>query len=174
MKEWVQCTTIEKLMAEAVGTGIIVLGGCGAVCASKFAGASFGQFGLAAAWGMSVALAAYSTRAISGGHLNPAVTLANVVTGQMAADEGCLFAIAQLLGATVAGAVNYAVFASAIAAMEQNASIVRGTAASTASFGGAFGMVPNAAVIGTFGAFVAEVLRAVYGLVYASHCDAVC
>ena len=34
---------------------------------------------------------------------------------------------------------------------------MRGTAASSASFAGAFGMLPNAAVIGPFGAFVAEI-----------------
>ena len=64
---------------------------------------------------------------------------------------------AQMAGATFAGAVNYAIFASGIAAMEASEAIVRGSAASTASFAGAFGMVPNPVVIGPLGAFVAEV-----------------
>ena len=53
--------------------------------------------------------------------------------------------------------MNYAVFASGIAAMEAGEAIVRGTAASTASFAGAFGMVPNPALIGPVGALVAEI-----------------
>ena len=62
-----------------------------------------------------------------------------------------------MAGATFAGAVNYAIFASGIAAMEASEAIVRGSAASTASFAGAFGMVPNPLVMGPVGAFVAEV-----------------
>ena len=50
-----------------------------------------------------------------------------------------------------------AIFAAGIAASEAASQIVRGTAASTASFAGAFGMVPNAAVIGGAGALMAEV-----------------
>ena len=57
------------------------------VCALKYAGANYGTFGLAAIWGVSVALAAYSTRAISGAHLNPAVTSACVVNGLFPIEE---------------------------------------------------------------------------------------
>jgi glycerol uptake facilitator protein len=131
----------KKCIAEAFGTAIIVQGGCGAVCALKYAGANYGTFGLAAIWGISVALAAYSTRAVSGAHLNPAVTAALVANDLHPMAEAPYYVAAQMLGATVAGAINYAIFASGIAAMEASASLVRGTAASTASFAGAFGMV---------------------------------
>ena len=145
------------MIAEAIGTGIIVQLGCGAVGAMKYAGAPFGTFGLAAVWGTAVALAAYSTRAISGAHLNPAVTAALVAVGAHPAEEAPQYVGAQLFGATIAGAANYLIFSAGIAASEAEAAIVRGTAASSASFAGAFGMVPNAAVLGTAGAFVAEV-----------------
>jgi len=147
----------KKCIAEAFGTAIIVQGGCGAVCALKYAGANYGTFGLAAIWGISVALAAYSTRAVSGAHLNPAVTAALVANDLHPMAEAPYYVAAQMLGATVAGAINYAIFANGIAAMEASASLVRGTAASTASFAGAFGMVPNAALVSPLGAFVAEV-----------------
>jgi glycerol uptake facilitator-like aquaporin len=72
-------------------------------------------------------------------------------------EEAPAYVLAQMAGATFAGAVNYAIFASGIAAMEASEAIVRGSAASTASFAGAFGMVPNPLVMGPVGAFVAEV-----------------
>ena len=77
----------KRCIAEAIGTAIIVQGGCGAVCALKYGGANYGTFGLAAIWGASVALAAYSTRAISGAHLNPAVTCALVANDLFPMEE---------------------------------------------------------------------------------------
>jgi glycerol uptake facilitator protein len=99
----------------------------------------------------------YATRAVSGAHLNPAVTAALTANGEFSVGEAPYYVAAQIAGATIAGAINYVVFSAGIAAEEAAASIVRGTAASTASFAGAFGMVPNAALIGPVGAFVAEV-----------------
>lgn len=136
----------KRCLAEAIGTGIIVQGGCGVVCALKYAGANPTLFGLATIWGASVALAAYSTRAISGAHLNPAVTCALVANDLFPIEEAPQYVGAQLAGATLAGTINYAIFATGIAALEASEGIVRGAAASTASYAGAFGMVPNAAV----------------------------
>ena len=147
----------KKCLAELIGTAIIVSGGCGIVAASKYAGAQVGVFGVASIWGVSVALAVYATRAVSGAHLNPAVTCALVATGATPVDEAGPYIAAQCIGATIAGAVNYVVFSAGIAASEAAGSIVRGTAASTASFAGAFGMVPNTALLGVAGAFIAEV-----------------
>lgn len=145
-----------RCIAEALGTGIIVAGGCGAVCTSKYAGGNSTLFGVAAAWGMSVALAVYVTRAVSGAHLNPAVTCALVAIGKAPAEEAPLYIGAQCAGAFVAAGVNYAIFSAAIVAHEAAAGIARGSAASAASYAGAFGMVPNAAVVGAAGALLAE------------------
>ena len=84
-------TLLYKCVAEAVGTAIIVQGGCGVVCAAKYAGSGMGSFGLAAVWGISVTLAVYATRAISGAHLNPAVTCALVANDMAPTDRlGCV------------------------------------------------------------------------------------
>lgn len=82
-------------LAEMIGTAIIVQGGCGAVCAAKYAGSGANVFGIAAAWGISVTLAIYATRAISGAHLNPAVTCALVTTGDFPAEEAPFFIASQ-------------------------------------------------------------------------------
>jgi len=155
-KSPVEPNLMRKCFAEAIGTAIIVTGGCGAVAANKYAG-GISAFGVATAWGVSVALAAYATRAVSGAHLNPAVTCASVARGTFPAEEAGPYVLAQCFGATVAGALNYLWFSAGIASTEAAAQIVRGSAASTASFAGAFGMVPNAALMGAGGAFLAEV-----------------
>jgi glycerol uptake facilitator-like aquaporin len=41
--------------------GIIVSGGCGIVCASKYAGSGIGTFGIAVGFGFAVALAVRHT-----------------------------------------------------------------------------------------------------------------
>ena len=150
-------TLAQRCLAEAVGTAIIVQGGCGVVCAAKYAGSGATIFGIACGWGMSVALAVYATRAISGAHLNPAVTCALAATGKSPTEEAPPYILAQLVGATVAAAVNYACFAPGIAAFEASAGLVRGAAGSAASYAGAFAMVPNAALMGVGGALAAEV-----------------
>jgi MIP family channel proteins len=151
-----QPSLMAKCVAEAVGTGLIIQGGCGVVCAAKYAGSGVGTFGLAAVWGVSVMLAVYATAPISGAHLNPAVTCALVACDKAPAEEAPFYIGAQLAGATVAAAVNYLIFSAGIKALEAAQQVKRGSAASTAIFHGAFGMVPTAALVSPVGALVAE------------------
>ncbi|KAL1523574.1 hypothetical protein AB1Y20_018510 [Prymnesium parvum] len=146
-----------KCIAEAFGTGMIVQLGCGVVCAHLYAGSAIGPGAIAAVWGFSVALAAHLTHRISGAHLNPAVTTALTVTGKSPVEDAPAYIFSQCVGAAIASAVNYVIFSAGIAAMEVEKKIVRGTAASTASFNGAFGMVPNPRLLTPAAAFAAEV-----------------
>ena len=143
-----------RCLAEAIGTAILVQGGCGAVCAAKYAGMPTPTVPMM--WGLSVTLAIYVVGSISGAHLNPAVTAGLVAADKFPVEEAPLYMLAQTVGAALAGAVNYAIFAGAIAAHEAAGGIVRGAAASTASFHGAFGLVPEAALISPVGALLAE------------------
>ncbi len=152
-------TLVQRCIAEAVGTGIIITGGCGVVSAAKYASSGITVGGIASVWGTSVALAVYATRDISGAHLNPAVTAALAVhkPDALPIEEAPFYVAAQIAGATIASAINYAVFSNGIAAFEAAQGIVRGTAASTASFHGAFGMVPTTALMKAPAAFFAEI-----------------
>ena len=49
--------------------------------------------------GLTLAILIYATANISGGHLNPAVTLATCLTGHTSWARGALYSIAQLAGA---------------------------------------------------------------------------
>ncbi len=71
----------KKLIAEALGTFILVFFGCGA---AVIAGPVIGYTGIALAFGLAIVAAAYGLGAISGAHLNPAVSLGH---GDGRADE---------------------------------------------------------------------------------------
>ncbi|MBO0853071.1 MAG: aquaporin [Nocardia sp.] len=95
-----------KLLAEAIGTFVLVLGGAGT---AVFAGHRVGALGVALAFGFSLLLLVYSIGPISGCHVNPAVTVGQWVMGRVgAATAGC-YVVAQLIGGFVAGAVIFAV-----------------------------------------------------------------
>lgn len=120
---------VRALIAEAIGTGFIVIFGCGCVCAT-FSGAYAGIWQVAAIWGLGVALAIYTTAEASGAHLNPAVTLAFQLVRPSAHNmtwkKSGLYVVAQLLGAILAGLLNLAVYGGTIAAFEREKGIVRG------------------------------------------------
>ena len=55
----------KELLAEAIGTGLIVLLGTGTVASAVYTGAHQGIWQIAATWGGAVALAAYTTAGVS-------------------------------------------------------------------------------------------------------------
>jgi len=116
-----------ELVGEALGTFVLVLFGCGSVAVSVLFDAHQGLMQVALAWGIGVTLAIYLTRHLSCAHLNPAVSLAMVVSGRMSARKIPVYLGAQLAGAVLAGLILYALFAPSIAAYENAHSIVRGT-----------------------------------------------
>ena len=137
--------------AELVGTFLLVLFGTGSVAAAVVTGAQVGLWQVAVVWGFGVTLAIYATAAISGAHLNPAVSLAMAVFRPHEFPRRRLlpYWAAQLIGAILAGLVVLAVFGSFIDRFEADQGLVRGEAGSQASamvFGEYF---PNPAVFGT-------------------------
>jgi aquaporin Z len=88
----------KKLIAEALGTMILVLFGVGSAVIS---GPEIGFTGISIAFGLSIVAAAYSLGAISGAHLNPAVSLGMVTAGRMSFGDFIAYAIAQIVGAII-------------------------------------------------------------------------
>jgi len=176
-----QCVSLlQKCVAEAVGTGMIVLFGCGVVCAVTLTGAQQGLWQVSVVWGFGVALAIYSTASISGAHLNPAVSLAFALVRPQDFPKRHIapYSLAQLLGAIIAAAINLGIYDSTFRAFEKVKGFSRGDPASvlTAScFGEYFpnpgyqysgsngeALVPNAALgwdhdtVSASGAFCVE------------------
>jgi len=95
---------MKKYGAEFLGTLALVLIGCGAIVIGGF-GSSFplGILPIGLAFGLTVMAMAYGIGPISGGHVNPAVTVAVLVSGRMTGRDAIGYIVAQLIGA-VAGA----------------------------------------------------------------------
>src|SRR5579862_8578715 len=99
-----------RLVAEFLGTGWLVLGGCGsAVLAAGVPNLGIGYMGVALAFGLTVLTGAYAFGHISGAHFNPAVTLGLTVAGRFPMRDVLPYWIAQVAGGIAAGAVLYAI-----------------------------------------------------------------
>ena len=90
------------MIAETIGTFILVLFGCGS---AVLMGAEIGMLGISLAFGLSIVAAAYSIGAISGAHLNPAVSLGMVTAGRMSVGDFISYSVAQIAGAIIAAGV---------------------------------------------------------------------
>src|SRR5437867_3172779 len=93
-------------LAEFLATMLFVFLGPGAVIASGITapGAQLTADKLlviAAGHGLGIAVLAWASGHVSGGHINPAVTFAAWVTGKIGLQRGILYIVAQLLGAVV-------------------------------------------------------------------------
>ena len=100
----------QRLGFELLGTFWLVLGGCGsAVLAAAFPEVGIGLVGVSLAFGLTVLTMAYAIGHVSGCHLNPAVTLGLVCAGRFDADEAIPYMIAQVIGATLAALLLYAI-----------------------------------------------------------------
>lgn len=122
--------TLKNFLGEFLGTFVLVFFGCGSVAVSTLFSVYGGLFQVAAVWGIGVTLAIYVSRGLSCAHLNPAVSIAFVVAGRMAARKLPVYLGAQFLAAFAAAAMLYALFGGAIAGFEAAHNIVRGTPAS--------------------------------------------
>jgi len=100
----------EWFPGEFFGTFLLVFFGCGSVCAAGTTGAEVGVFQVAIVWGLGIATAIYLTGALSGAHLNPAVTVSMAVWSDFPKSRVLPYIVTQLLGAFVAAAVLYLVF----------------------------------------------------------------
>lgn len=97
---------LKKPFAEFIGTFILVFFGVGS---AVLMGDQIGFHGIAVAFGLSIVAAAYGIGAISGAHLNPAVSLGFLVSGQMPANQFITHVIAQIAGAIVGALVIYTI-----------------------------------------------------------------
>jgi glycerol uptake facilitator protein len=98
---------MSTFIAELVGTMILIILGDGVVAnvvLHKTKGNSGGWIVITAGWGFAVAVAIYCTGAVSGGHFNPAVTIAMAALGKLSWAEAPVYLIAQMIGAML-GAV---------------------------------------------------------------------
>jgi glycerol uptake facilitator protein len=101
------CLGMHTLLAEVVGTMILVLLGDGVVAnvvLERTKGHNSGWIVITTGWGIAVAVAVYAVGRISGAHLNPAVTIGLASIGSFPWQQVPGYIAAQMAGAVV-GAV---------------------------------------------------------------------
>lgn len=91
------------LVAEAVGTFLFFFVGAGSVALTAAEGGGPGLVGVALAHGLALAVMVSTFGAISGGHFNPAVTVAVRLAGRIEWSHAVMYVVAQLVGALAAG-----------------------------------------------------------------------
>jgi len=102
---------LRPCIAELLGTFMLVFLGAGAVCTQGITG-DIGLLGIAIAHGLALSIGVTATMNISGGHLNPAVTIMFWVYKKIESDKALFHVIAQLLGAVIAGGLLMLLFGS--------------------------------------------------------------
>jgi glycerol uptake facilitator protein len=117
---------VARCVAEALGTFLLVFLGCGVVHVAVLTASQQGLWQVAIVWGGAVMLAIYVVGAISGAHINPAITTAMAVWGGFPWRYVLPYIAAQLSGAIVAAATLYVLFAPFLAEREAKKGVVRG------------------------------------------------
>ncbi len=107
-----------KLVAEALGTALLVIVAVGTATLSigfKLFGTSrsAGVVTTAMAFGLVLLGLAYTLGPISGGHVNPAVTLGFLVSGRISLVDAIGYWVAQFIGGIVGALVLWAIFSGA-------------------------------------------------------------
>ena len=93
---------LKKVVAETFGTMFLVLLACGS---AVLAGPSIGGLGIGLCFGLVLVCLCYCIGNISGCHVNPAVSFAMWISGKMGFGEFAAYVVAQLVGATIGGAL---------------------------------------------------------------------
>jgi glycerol uptake facilitator protein len=153
--------TFGEMVGEFFGTMVLILFGDGVNATfTLFAPFANEWIVIVLGWGLAVMLGVYVAGAISGAHINPAVTLAMAVRGKLPWSKVLPYWFAQLLGAFLAAAILYFDYQGALvhALHGQNIS----------TFGGIF-YTSKQPFVGMFGAFCDQFIGTalLVGLIFA-------
>ena len=103
---------MKKYIAECIGTMVLVTIGCGtAMTVGCDAASGSGYLLTALAFGLVIVAMAYSIGNVSGCHINPAVSIAMLINGQLSLVDFFIYVAAQFAGATAGAAVLKGIFA---------------------------------------------------------------
>ena len=111
MKDW------KKYLAEMLGTKFLVLIGLGAIVLpvalmgeSNNVFGSFGMIFFPFAFGLALAAIIYTIGPISGGHVNPAVSLGFALRKKLSWKDFAFYVVAQVIGAIIGAAILFGLF----------------------------------------------------------------
>ena len=112
-------TTTREVLAEFLGTFVLIVFGVGVVAQTVLSKQSAGSFlSINIAWGLAVMMGCYVSAGVSGAHLNPAVTLASAVHRKFPWAKVLPYVAGQFAGSVVASAVVYLTYREALTAFD--------------------------------------------------------
>ncbi|MBD1550612.1 MIP/aquaporin family protein [Pseudomonas typographi] len=123
-------TLAGQCLAEFLGTALLIFFGTGCVAALQVGGASLGLWEVSIIWGVGVSMAIYLTAGVSGGHLNPAVSIALWLFAGFERHKLPFYIVAQVAGAFCGAALVYTLYSSLFFEYEHVHQMVRGSQAS--------------------------------------------
>jgi glycerol uptake facilitator protein len=138
------------MLGEFLGTALLIVLGNGVVANVFLVGRKPDNMMITTGWGLAVALAVYVSGRLSGGHINPAVTVALAARGSFSWGRVLPYLTAQLAGAFVGAMLVYADYGDAFLAFEHDEHLVRGAMEGGKLLGPAAG---GAGVFATYPAF---------------------
>jgi MIP family channel proteins len=138
------------LLAEFLGTLLLILLGDGVVASAILLDKGSTWMVITTGWALAVTLGVYVSARASGGHLNPAVTLALAVRGGFPWARVLPYCLAQLAGAFAGAILVYLDYSEAFLKFEEAHKIIRGQLVEGTLYGGAAG---GAGVFATYPAF---------------------
>nr|AJI43705.1 NOD26-like intrinsic protein [Hevea brasiliensis] len=100
------CSSNATLIAEMVGTYMLIFCGCGSVAVNYIYG-SITFPGVCVVWGLIVMVMIYSVGHISGAHFNPAVSITFAIFRQFPIKQLPLYILAQFVGSLLASGTLY-------------------------------------------------------------------
>ncbi len=103
-------TLLSQCLAEMAGVFALTFIGAGVICTNAVAGGGSGLLGVALAHGIILSIVVSATMNISGGHINPAVTITMWVYRRIDNQRMICYVSAQLLGGIIAGGVLLVLF----------------------------------------------------------------
>ncbi|GFZ08826.1 hypothetical protein Acr_20g0006340 [Actinidia rufa] len=101
---------LRKVLAEALGTFILMYSTCAIIAVTQLMGGEVGHLEYAATAALSIVLVVFSIGAISGAHVNPSVTIAFATFGQFPWSKVPLYVLAQIVGSVLATYVGKSVY----------------------------------------------------------------
>lgn len=124
-----------ELIAEFIGSFILIFIGAGSVAAMVLNGQSYNMWDIGLIWGAAVTMAIYITGAVSGTHINPAVTIGLAVFRGFSWKKVPSYIAIQVAGCFTGAFAVYGLFKNGFLQFEAANNIVRGTVVSTATSG---------------------------------------
>ncbi|XP_017567137.1 aquaporin-9b [Pygocentrus nattereri] len=126
---------LKEFLAEILGTFVLILFGCGSVAQTVLSRGALGEpLTIHIGFTTGVMLAVYMAGGVSGGHVNPAVSLAMVVLGKLSLKKFPVYVAAQFIGAFAGSCAVFGLYYDALMDYTNGALLVTGENATASIF----------------------------------------